>query len=159
MIVVFVGLFGVWIALTRRFDPLSISVGGLVAAGVALLQWRLFPRVNRALLALFRRPHQLVLFIGLLLWRLVASTLYTSYVILSPRPEGRIVAVPTKVSDPLGRFLLLNAITLTPSTISLLLDDDLLYVHWLRRGGSTWDWRGVKESLERRLDAIFRRSG
>lgn len=56
MIVVFVGLFGVWIALARRFDPLSISVGGLVAAGVALLQWRLFPRVNRALLALFDAP-------------------------------------------------------------------------------------------------------
>jgi len=155
MLVAFIWLFGIWIAASRRFDPAALLIGGLTAAGVALLQARLFPRVNRSLTALVRRPHRTLLFIAVLLWRFIASTLYTSFVILFPYAEGRIVAVPTAVSDPLSRFMLLNAITLTPSTISLLIDDDQLYVHWLRRRGSAWDWRRVKESLERRLNAIF----
>jgi len=155
MLVAFVGLFAVWIALARRFEPAVFLAGAIAAAGVALLQRYLFPQVNLSLRALTRRPHQVFLFIALLLWRFVASTVYTSCVILFSREEGRIVAIPTKVSDPFGRFLLLNAITLTPSTISLLLEGDLLYIHWLRREGGGGDWRKVKEPLENRLNAIF----
>jgi len=155
MVIAFFALFYVWVALARRFDPSILIIGALAATGVVLVQRYLFPRVNLSLGSLARRPLQVVLFIGLLLWRFVTSTLYTSYVILFSREEGRIVAIPTKVSDPFGQFLLLNAITFTPSTISLLLEGDLLYIHWLRREGGGGDWRRVKEPLEKRLNSIF----
>ena len=155
MFVAFVGLFAVWIALTRRFEPAVLLIGAIAAAGVAFLQRYLFPQVNLSLRALVRRPHQVFLFIVLLLWRFIASTVYTSYIILFSREEGRIVAIPTRVHDPFGRFLLLSAITFTPSTISLLLEGDILYIHWLRREGGGGDWRKVKEPLEARLNAIF----
>jgi len=69
------------------------------------------------------------------------------------------MALPIRVSDPVARFILLNSITLTPSTISLLVEDDLLYIHWLQASGGNGDWREVNESLETRLDCLFKGGG
>jgi len=51
--------------------------------------------------------------------------------------------------------LLLQSITMIPSTISLLLEEDLLYIHWLQAAGRRGDWQGIKEVLEARLLAAF----
>lgn len=65
------------------------------------------------------------------------------------------MALPIRVRDPLARFILLNSITLTPSTISLLAEDDLLYIHWLQSSAGKGDWREIKESLDMRLLSLF----
>ncbi len=65
------------------------------------------------------------------------------------------MALPLAVKDPLARFILLNAITLTPSTISLLAEDDLLYIHWLQPSTGKADWREIKESLDALLCRLF----
>jgi len=65
------------------------------------------------------------------------------------------MALPVRVTDPLARFILLNSITLTPSTISLLTEENLLYIHWLQASDETSDWRSIKESLELRLQRLF----
>ena len=159
MVIAFVALFVVWIGLTRQFDPSLLALGAAAAAGVTYVQRRLFPVINLSLDTLIRRPGAALRLLVAVAWRFMVSTLYTSYLILFARVEGRIVVVPTAVRDPFAQFILLDAITFTPSTISLLLDDDLLYVHWLRRKGSDWDWRGVKELLEKKLNAVFRGEG
>ena len=156
MSTVFVLLIAVWISLTQSFTAVSISVGVIGAAGITILQHRLFPSVHvPSFTRLLSRLHLLVLFVFVLFWRFVSSTLYTCWLILTGREEGRIVALPVRIEDPVGQFILLNSITFTPSTISLLLEDDVLYVHWLRARGHKGDWRVIKESLERRLLPIF----
>ncbi len=150
-------LIAVWLALARSADLTQLVLGVLIAGGIVLLQRRLFPVLNPLFSSLLRRPHRLVVFLGILLWRFVASTIYTSRLILFGRDEGQIVAVPVQLDHPIGQFVLLNAITLTPSTISLLLEEDLLYIHWLRKKGRGGDWRKIKESLEARLCAVFER--
>ena len=65
------------------------------------------------------------------------------------------MALPLRLEDPTGRFILLNSITLTPSTISLLVEEDLLYIHWLQDETGKSDWREIKESLEARLQRLF----
>lgn len=65
------------------------------------------------------------------------------------------MALPVRVEDSLARFILLNSITLTPSTISLLVEGDLLYIHWLQPAAGHGDWREIKESLEARLQRLF----
>jgi len=65
------------------------------------------------------------------------------------------MALPIRIEDSLAQFILLNSITLTPSTISLLVEDDLLYIHWLQAAGGHGDWREIKESLEARLHSLF----
>ena len=144
-----------WIALSRSLDPLQVSIGVAVSLGVVLLQRTLFPEVQPFVSSLLRRPHALVLFILTLLARLAVSTIYTSWLILSGTGEGRLMALPLRVEHPLGQFLLLNSITLTPSTISLLVEGDVVYLHWLQSRGGAGDWRTVKESIERRVSALF----
>ena len=152
---VFAVLLIVWVVLTRNSDPYILIMGIIVAAGVTFAQHRLFPTVTFLPRSFLRRPHRIVAFLTTLSFRFITSTLRTCGLILSGKEEGRIVALPIRVEDPLARFLLLNSITLTPSTISLLLEGDLLYIHWLREKGHHGDWQEIKESLEGRLLKVF----
>lgn len=144
-----------WIALSRSLDPSRVLIGVAVSLGVVLLQRALFPKADPFVSSLLRRPLALALFTLTLLARLVASTIYTSWLILSGRGEGRLMALPLRVSHPLGQFVLLNSITLTPSTISLLVEGNVVYLHWLQSRNGAGDWRSVKESIERRVLALF----
>ncbi len=151
-------LMAVWVALARSLSPLTIAVGFVVAMTVLLAQRLLFPERFGAARRLLRHPVQLLTFLGILCVRLVQSTLHTCRVILFAREDGRLVALPSRARDPLAQLLLSHAITLTPSTISLLIDGDHHYVHWLQARGDKGDWTSIKESLERRLIRLLERT-
>lgn len=155
MIAATIVMVGLWIALSRRFEPASLALGAAASLGVVALQRALFPRLAPVVGSLLRRPVDLLIFAGSLLLRLALSTVHTSWLILSGRAEGRLMALPLRVSHPLGQFILLNSVTLTPSTISLLVEGDVVYVHWLQSRGKTSDWRQVVQTIERRILAIF----
>ncbi len=156
MSTLFLLLVLVWIALVQSTDAVILLIGVAVAIGITLLQQHLFPSIHIPSLGrLVGRIHLLLTFVAVLLWRFIVSTLYTSGLILSKREDSRIVALPVRLKDPIGQFLLLNSITFTPSTISLLLEGDILYVHWLRARGHRGNWQTIKESIERRLLPIF----
>jgi multisubunit Na+/H+ antiporter MnhE subunit len=158
MAVVIGGLVLLWIALAGSLDPLSIGIGILIATGAALVQRHLFPAVHlHAATVLLRRPHQLAAFLATLAVRFVVSTARTCRLILFGKPEGLIVALPVRLRTPFAQFLLQNAITLLPSTISVLLEEDLLYIHWLQAKGQREDWQVIKEGLETRLEAALER--
>ena len=157
MVLSFLMLVLLWIVFTRSTDPYVLLIGVVAAGGVTVVKRHLFPSLNPLSLALLYRPHRLIVFFATLLVRFVLSTMHTCRLILLGRQEGRIVALPIRINNPFGQFILLNSITLTPSTISLLLEGDLLYIHWLRAKGSAGDWRTIKESLERTLLPIFER--
>jgi len=145
----------VWLALTQRVDAPSLILGAGAIAAVLLIQRALLPREAGRLWGLLRRPDRVFLFLGTLAIRFIVSTFYTAWLILFGGEEGRVMAVPTRVRHAGARFLLLNSITLTPSTISLLAEDDLLYIHWLQRRRGGGDWRTIKDSLERRILALL----
>ena len=42
-----------------------------------------------------------------------------------------IVSVKTKLKTPMGRMILANSITLTPGTLSVDIDGDTLFIHWI----------------------------
>lgn len=158
MILSVLALLGFWLALSRGVDLPRLLAGVLAAAIVVLVQRRLFPSFAPLPALLLRRPQWLLAFLVVFVYRFLTSTLRTCWLILFGGEEGRIVALPTRLEHPIGQFILLNAITLTPSTISLLLEGDLLYIHWLKAKGSRGDWKAIKESLELRLYPVFSRS-
>ncbi|MBE0634972.1 Na+/H+ antiporter subunit E [Candidatus Bipolaricaulota bacterium] len=148
-------LWLVWLAITRTLS-LLVMLAGLACSLAVVLFWRkLMPEIPASMSVLVRHPLRLIRFAWVLLVRFAHSTLRTSWIILKGKEEGRIMALPIRVTDPLARFILLNSITLTPSTISLLVEDDLLYIHWLQASGGQGDWREIKESLETRLQELF----
>ena len=152
-------LWMVWLALTRTLDVVFV-VAGLVSSVLVVAFWRaLMPQVPASLSMLLRHPIRLARFVIVLIRRFVHSTLRTTWLILTGGEEGRMMALPIRIEDSLARFILLNSITLTPSTISLLIEDNLLYIHWLQPAGGHGDWREIKESFELRLQALFEEDG
>ncbi|MGD9675654.1 MAG: Na+/H+ antiporter subunit E, partial [Candidatus Bipolaricaulia bacterium] len=107
----------------------------------------------------WRRPHRMAVYLVTLAWRFLQSTIYTCWVILFRREEGRILALPTSLHHPVAQFVLSTSITLTPSTISLLYEDELLYVHWLGVEGRLGDWRSIKDALERQVIRLWEGCG
>ena len=147
----------VWLALTRTPTLPSVIAGFLSSLLVAFFWRTIMPGIPTSIHKLFTRPVQLGRFALTLAKRFVISTLHTAWLILRGGEEGRMMALPVHVRDTLARFILLNSITLTPSTISLLVEGDLLYIHWLQGSGGHGDWREIKESLEVRLQSLFER--
>lgn len=141
----------VWAALTRSVEPLSLAAAvGAAVLALGIRRW-ILPSPGRIGRVLLRRPHRAALYAATLALRLLQSTAYTCWVVLFRREEGRILALPTALRDPIAQSILSSSVTLTPSTISLLLEEDVLYVHWLGVRGGSSDWRGIKDSLERQL--------
>jgi multisubunit Na+/H+ antiporter MnhE subunit len=147
-----------WLALSRSLDPTEALAGVGAAAVAVFLQRLIFRDGNPFVAGILRRPIALLRFLLTLAVRLAVSTFHTSWLILSGRGEGRFMALPLGVRDPLGQFVLLNSVTLTPSTISLLVEEDVVYLHWLQPRGGSGDWQSIKESIERRVLDLFPRS-
>jgi len=145
----------VWLALTRTL-ALPFVIAGFLSSVLVAVFWRaIMPKIPASIYKLVTRPVRLARFILVLAKRFIVSTLWTSWLILRGGEEGRLMALPIRVKDSLARFILLNSITLTPSTISLLVEDDLLYIHWLQTTGGHGNWREIKESFEARLHSLF----
>jgi len=159
MLVSFLVLLFLWLAIGRNSDPWAIAIGAAAAVAVLFLQRRLFPSMSLFSLRLLCRIHCLIHFLLTLFIRFVTSTIHTSRLIILGGEEGQIIALPIQIDDPFARFILLNSITLTPSTITLLLEGNLLYIHWLRKKGSTGDWQGIKKSLEKSLASLYMQEG
>ncbi|MBU1048443.1 Na+/H+ antiporter subunit E [Candidatus Bipolaricaulota bacterium] len=148
-------LFLIWLAMTRSC-AVSYVIAGVASSLVVSAFWRIMmPSSSSSTMKLVRHPIRCLRFILVLARRFALSTLRTSWLILKGDEEGRMMALPIRVRDPLARFILLNSITLTPSTISLLAEDDLLYIHWLQSSAGKGDWREIKESLDMRLLSLF----
>jgi multisubunit Na+/H+ antiporter MnhE subunit len=146
-----------WLALAHRLTlPTAIAASVGAIAAWSAQRW-LFPETPRVSLRLFSHPVRLLRFLLTLGSRFVQSTWYTCRLILLGREEGRIVALPNSLEDALGRVILSIAVTLTPSTISLLIEDDLHYIHWLGMRGRPGDWRQVKDPLEYRVKRLVER--
>jgi multisubunit Na+/H+ antiporter MnhE subunit len=148
-------LITIWLLLTRRLDVPALVVGLLAVGLVCIAQRTLFRQHDRLMSTILLHPWRSLRYAVSLAWRFVVSTGYTIRLILLGNEEGRIVALPLRLRHPIGQLLLLNSITLTPSTISLLIEGDLLYIHWLRARNAQGDWETIKETLERELLAIF----
>ena len=155
MVLGFAVLMMSWISLTRSVDVASIAMGAVCCVLVIVFWHQAVPVSRSSAHRILLHPLRSLCFVGVLAYRFVLSTLYTAWMILRRGEEGRIVALPLGLEDPFARFILLNSITLTPSTISLLTEEGLLYIHWLQSAQGEGDWQGIKESLELRLARVF----
>jgi multicomponent Na+:H+ antiporter subunit E len=121
----------VWLGLWESISPGTL-VGGLITAVVLL--W-LFPLRHRAPVTWRLRPLAAARFAGYFVWKLIEASLVVAWEVATPQNsinEG-IVAIPIRgVSEGLIT-LVANAISLTPGTVTIDVDEDpaVLYVHVL----------------------------
>lgn len=74
-----------------------------------------------------------MLYVLFFIKELVKSNISLAAIVLSPRLpiNPGIVKVRTRLKSRMGRLLLANSITLTPGTLTVELQGEWLYVHWV----------------------------
>ncbi|MBN1196760.1 MAG: Na+/H+ antiporter subunit E [Candidatus Aminicenantes bacterium] len=128
----FILMMGVWLLLSGRVTFENLAAGAIVALVITMMttsrtsmlgEIRLTPRALGAHL----------LFFLVFLRELIRSNLDVARRVLSPSLpiHPGIVKVKTRLRSPLGRFVLANAITLTPGTFTVDIMGDSLFIHWL----------------------------
>ena len=109
----------------------------LVGLGVALLISLLF-RDSLAVFSELRATPQALMaalaYVVYFMKELFKANIRLARIVLSPSlpVEPGIVKVRTRLKSRMGRLLLANSITLTPGTLTVELDNEWLYIHWVK---------------------------
>jgi len=130
-LVLFTTLMLFWVMLNGR-----VAADTLLVGAVALIITLLF-RDGLSFFTEFRATPQAFVaglrYYGYFFQQLVKSNLKLTAIVLSPDLpiNPGIVKVRTKLKSRMGRLMLTNSITLTPGTLTVELDGEWLYVHWV----------------------------
>jgi multicomponent Na+:H+ antiporter subunit E len=130
--VMFATLLLFWLMLMGRLTVDILVVGVLASLVIALL----YP-VGLSFFTEFRAtPEAFVAglrYFGYFFKELVKSNLRLAAIVLSPSLPIKpgIVKVRTRLKSRMGRLMLANSITLTPGTLTVEMDGEWLYIHWV----------------------------
>ncbi len=121
-----------WLLLTGTLDTQELVVGALVTVVVGALAYArsgIFAGVRWS----FILPGALLIYCWVFSIALVRSNIDVARRVLSPDLPIRpgVVTVRTGLTSALGRLLLANSITLTPGTLTVDVEDELLTIHWI----------------------------
>jgi len=124
----------VWLLWSGHYTGLVMSLGAASCLLVVFLarRMRVVDEEGQPISWGFRP----ILYIPWLLWEVVKANIDVAQRVLGLKPAEPTlaeVAVPQKTD--LGKVIYANSITLTPGTISIVLDDDKVLVHAISGGG------------------------
>ncbi len=151
-------LFLFWFLLNGSFSPAILAVGAVVAFVVAG-----FSREGMSFLSDFRlTPAAIVATIRYFLFfftELVKANFKMAHVVVSPSLpiNPGFVKTRTRLNSRMGRLLLANSVSLTPGTLSVELEGEWLYVHWVNMEAADIDaaTRRIVEGFENYLEVMY----
>lgn len=124
-------LCALWWVLSGHNEPRLLALGAFSVA----MSWWLSRRMQASDsdIHLVRPSWRLLAFFGYLFREILIANLHVLRVILSPRMPlaPRLLRVRARQCSTLGRVSLANAITLTPGTVTLGIEGEVLLVHAL----------------------------
>lgn len=133
----FVFLFVFWVLLNGSVAFATLGVGAVVALSISMLSRR-----QMTFLTDFRYSPKAfwvtLQYLGFFFKELMKANLRLAKIVLSPSLpiNPGFVKVRTTLKSPMGRLLLANSITLTPGTLTIEMEGEWLYVHWVSIGTS-----------------------
>jgi len=152
--------FGLWLLLVAP-APLAdhwpdVLLGLVVSLLVATLLSHIYPENPHKALDP-RRVFWMLLYIPYFLFYCVRANLDVAYRVLHPDVPIRpgIVHVRTDLTSEMAKTFLANSITLTPGTLTVDIQGQDLYVHWINVEG-----RGVEAhtaAIVKRFEGLLRR--
>jgi len=155
-IVQFIIYLLMWIFLTIPFKVEDLLAGVVVALVVTILTRKLFPddfikllRPVRFLLA--------ILYIPYLVYYIIIANLDVAYRVLNPYLPIKpgIVKIKTSLKNEFAKTILANSITLTPGTLTVEVDGDDFYVHWINISSDNPEIQ--REIILGRFERVLRR--
>ena len=154
----FIALYGIWLIFTADFSIFSLTAGFLGTLLMASLTYSVFLEEHEVSWRSFLpNPWALGRFLMELVILIYKSSFLLLLAIISGKISPRIVHFKTRIRSDLGRMVLSNAITLTPGTVTLDLNDDHLTVYWLFSTTSHSRAAGeyIKGTMENRLQEVW----
>jgi len=151
-------LFLIWLFLTASLDPQELGFGLMMSLIVAAFTYEIF--TTRGLANLHpRRVAYAIAYIPYFLWAMIMANLDVAYRVLHPkRPVNPgIVECKTVLENEVGKLALANSITLTPGTITLDVDGDKYFIHWIDVKDSSIEGasKNITQPFEKFLKVIF----
>ena len=130
-------LFGLWLLLSGMYAPLLLALGAFSSIFVAWLAQRmglLTPEPD----GVWLRPFRCLAYLPWFAWQVAKANADVVLRILVPSKgiSPRVVRVPTTQASDLARTVYANSITLTPGTIAINVDGEVITVHALSREGA-----------------------
>lgn len=125
-------LYGLWLLLSGFLhEPLLLGLGLVSVCAVVFIAHRMdvVDREGHPI----HLSHRFFVYLPWLLWEIVKSNVAVAKVILSPRMplSTSVMTTPGSQRSDLGLTIYANSITLTPGTVTLSIDENVLSVHAL----------------------------
>jgi multicomponent Na+:H+ antiporter subunit E len=149
VLTVFVAGLGLWLVLSSHYTPLTLGLG---VAGAALVAW--LNRDVEAVSEAVRAAPRFLRYLPWLLRAIVVANIEVVRIVLHPRLpiEPEVVRVRTPLQGDLAITALANSITLTPGTVTLDVEGNVLTVHALTAAGG----RAVEAGeMDARIARVF----
>lgn len=157
-LVLFATLFLFWLLLNGSLSADTLLVGAVASLAIAVLfrdGFSFFTEMRPSAAALVAGFG----YFGYFFRELIRSNLRLAAIVVSPRLpiNPGIVKVRTRLQSRMGRLMLANSITLTPGTLTVELDGEWLYVHWVDMESDDIDAATARivSGFERYLEVIY----
>ena len=148
--------FGVWLLLNGSLAPEYIITGLMIAFAMGIWSTMKFP-VFRNMRLTPKAFAAFFIFSHVFMFELIKSNIDVAIRVLSPKIPIKpgIVEVKTKLTDPVARLLLANAITLTPGTFTLDTEGPVFRIHWIDAGVSAEQSQELVTKFEKYLEVMY----
>lgn len=153
---VFCILFAIWFVLSATPTLVHLTMGVMCSGLVTWISGDLiFAGPKKPVQQLLGEFWRFFLYIPWLMKELVIANLHVLRLALAPggprHVRPRIVRYKTYLKSDFARFLFANSITVTPGTITILMEDDEIFIHAI----SEHTERGLEGSMEARIARIY----
>lgn len=124
ILVTFCAMFLFWLLLSGFFDAFHLIAGVICSAIVALISHDLLVKGKGKKMLL--KSFKFVIYLGWELWQIVLANFDVAYRVLHPKMpiDPRIIEFDTSLRSDFALVTLANSITLTPGTITILVDPE-----------------------------------
>lgn len=122
----FIVLMLIWMGLTNAFDWQELLAGAIISASIVVLTIKGDDSKGICLLRFLG-------YLPVFMKNLLLSNIDIAKRVLDPKlpVNPGIVKIQTTLTRPYQRLILANSITLTPGTVTLEMEEDHLYIHWI----------------------------
>ncbi|PNR94808.1 Na+/H+ antiporter subunit E [Petrotoga sp. 9PWA.NaAc.5.4] len=151
-------LWLIWLFLTS-FNVSDLIVGLLVSLVLASVISK-FVNYEFGISVLYKAVIFIFVYIPVFIYRMFLSNIDVARRVLSPEIplNPGFVKIPIDLESEVGKFTLANSVTLTPGTLSIDVDENNLYIHWIDVKGKNEEEykKNVTKSFEKILGRIFK---
>jgi len=154
----FLLLMGFWLILSFNFQPVSLFIGAVFSFLISLLSQGFFLKSHEGIRSQsFLIIWHSFIYIFVLLYEMFLASFDVVYRVITMNINPEVVMIKSNIKSDLGLVLLANSITLTPGTITIDIEGEYLYVHWLYVRTSHFERASelIKGRFEQWLGRIF----